>query len=442
MKQANQGMAKLSSGTRINKAADDAASLAISEKMRTQIRGLLQAQQNIQDGISLVQVADGAMGEIQELLQRARELTVQSTNDTNTDQDRQHIQAEVNQIIKEIDGISKRTQFNTLNLLNGRYNKDGDYVAVGGISDYVQYITSTGGITETYSYTDGAQTKDYASAVIDFSNIQTVDDVQKLDGKGVHYTCATCDRAFSIKFVNGNLDNSNINAYHPVMEVDISNLTDGEGIVNAIIDAAYGQANVDFNPITPNLPSTATEFVKHFSKLAADGDKLYIYDDRPENNGQNWPTSDGRGVFEPIVYGGSGPVEDLFLALVLQTGSNANENLTIWLPNVTIDQLNIVNVLVNTQNNSSNAITQLDKAVDRVSNARAIVGAYQNRLEHTYNNVSNVHENTTASESRNRDADMAKESIRLAKFQLLNQTAYTALTQTNQRMGAVLNLLR
>ena len=118
----SKSIEKLSSGLRINRAGDDAAGLAISEKMRGQIRGLKQAQRNAQDGISLIQTAEGALQEVHSILQRMRELAVQAANDTNTDKDRQEIQKEINQLIQEIDRIAENTQFNTKTLLDGNFN--------------------------------------------------------------------------------------------------------------------------------------------------------------------------------------------------------------------------------------------------------------------------------------------------------------------------------
>ena len=126
-------MQKLSSGLRINNAADDAAGLAISEKMRAQVRGLDQAAANAQDGISLIQTAEGALQETQDILQRMRELAVQSSNDTNTTEDRAEIQKEINQLTEEVDRISKDSEFNTQKLLDGTY--DGKVFHIGANTD-------------------------------------------------------------------------------------------------------------------------------------------------------------------------------------------------------------------------------------------------------------------------------------------------------------------
>lgn len=429
---------KLSSGSRINKAADDAAGLAISEKMRAQIRGLEQANRNIKDGISLVQVADSTMAEIQNLLQRVRELAVQAANDTNTDDDRKKIQSEIDQILSGINEIANQTQFNKISLLNGAYDKDGNLKNIESITNYVHNLTQTGGITDGYTING----KDYASAFVDFSNIQNADDAAHIIGKGIHFTCGTCDRAFSIKFVDYEPDNSNMEDYNRILEVDIRGLSNSTEIVNKVIETAYGEPFV-YDPENNILPPNATRFVDHFSQLAADGSILRIYDNRDYmySGREQFPTADRRGVFEPIVY--QEPTEeDLFQKLILQTGGNQGQQLLIEIPNVTIQQLGIEKVSVNTQINANNAISQIDQAINKVSTARGVLGSYQNRLEHAYNYLSNSLENITSSESRIRDADVAKEMSNLRKQQILLQSSQAMLAESSQLTQGVLNFLR
>lgn len=438
-------MEKLSSGLRINKASDDSAGLAISEKMRAQIRGLLQAQRNIQDGISLVQVAEGGMAEVHSLLQRARELSVQSANGTNTDEDRNSIQHEVTQLINQVNTIAKNTEFNGLSLLSGEYDKDGKQVALGSLDQYVQQITTTGGVTDIYTY--GAT--NYASAIIDFSNIHSANDVSNLVGKGVYYTCCTCSKAYSIKFVDGNQDTSRLNAYNPVMEVDVSTVTNGTDLVDKIIETAYGQQGFIYDPtsntglptVGTHVPSNATSFVTHFSQLAADGGKLYIYDNRPLYSTWIWPSSDGRGAFELNVYGESEEEIDMFLHLNIQAGSQSEQSIKISIPNVTVKQLNLDHLSVTSQENATVAITKVDQSISKISNARTTLGAYQNRLEHSLANASNYETNLTSAESRIRDTDVAKQMMKMTKSNILSQVSQSMLAQANQQPQAILQLL-
>ncbi|WP_158231624.1 flagellin [Sporosarcina sp. P18a] len=439
-------IAKLSSGMRINQAADDSSGLAISEKMRGQIRGLEKAKQNITDGISLIQVAEGAMGEMQSLLQRARELSVQSSNDTNTDEDRNAMQNELLQIIKEVDVISNNTEFNGIKLLAGNTAGGGSSGPSNSLADVVQSITSTGGINDTYTI-DGI---DYASAVIDFSNLNTVNDVKSLAGKGVHYTCPTCHIAYSIKFVDGNPDTTRLDSTNPVMEVDITQIENGSDLVSKVISTAYGQDDFEFIPDknssdslpdNASLPSTATAFVTHFSKLGFDGTKLYIHDDRSLYAGTKFPTTGGHGRFEPTVHGET-IEKDKVLRLNIQVGSNAGQSIILDIPNLTIKELAIENISILTRNDANAAITEIDDAISAISSARASVGTYQNRLEHTFNNVSNYELNISGAESRIRDLDMSGEITKLTNQQILLQASQAMSVQANQMTQGILQLLK
>nr|WP_106781997.1 flagellin [Lysinibacillus timonensis] len=436
----NKTLNNLSSGYQINQAADDAAGLGISEKMRAQIHGLNQAGENIQDGLSLLNTADGAIANILDPnLQRIRELAIQAANDTLTDDDRLKIQQEVDQIIKGINDIATNTEFNGMALLAGTEDGNGNNVSSDSLIQYVQQITTSGGVTDTYS-TGG---NDYASAIIDFSNITSPNDVAKLDGKGVYYTCCTCNKAYSIKFVNGNPDTSRLNAFNPVMEVDLSSITDGTDLANKILETAYGQPGFVYDPDTPNTPATATSFVDHYSQLAVDGGKLYLYDNRSlySSNSFVWPNSNGSGVFELNVYGEGEAEEDLFLHLKIQMGSNEGQNVTVSIPNVTVDKLKITPLPVNSQESANSAISKVDFAIMKASNARSTIGAYQNKFEYAYNNVKNSEENLSKAESQIRDVDMAKEMSKLQKDQILLQSSQSMLAQINQMSQGILELL-
>jgi len=250
-----KAMEKLSSGLRINRAGDDAAGLAISEKMRGQIRGLDQASRNAQDGISLIQTAEGALNETHSILQRMRELAVQSSNDTNTQTDREELQKEVTELTSEISRIANNTEFNTKTLMNG-----------------------------------------------DFSG-------------------------------------------------------------------------------------------------AANGLKFHI-------------------------------------------GANSGQNITLELSDMTATGLSVDTVDIETQTGANSAITVINNAIETVSSERAKLGATQNRLEHTINNLNVGAENLQAAESRVRDVDMAKEMMNFTKNNILNQAAQAMLAQANQQPQAVLQLLR
>ncbi|WP_018923908.1 flagellin [Salsuginibacillus kocurii] len=249
--QISSNLEKLSSGMRINRAADDAAGLAISEKMRSQIRGLDQAERNAMDGISLIQTAEGAMDEVQSMTQRIRELSVQAANDTNTEDDRGEIQKEIDQLLEEIDEISDKTEFNTRELL------------------------------------------------------------------------------------------------------------DGEG--------------------------------------------------------------------DPLKF---------------QIGPNTDQSVEVQIDEMNTDRLGINDLDVSSQDEANDAIGQLDTALQTISSDRSKLGATQNRLEHTVDNLQVTHENLTAAESRIRDADMAEEMTEFTRNNIINQSATAMLAQANQLPQGVLELLQ
>lgn len=443
----SKSMEKLSSGLRINKSGDDAAGLSISEKMRAQIRGLTIASKNCSDGISLVKTAEGGLNEMSEILQRIREISIQSSNGTYIDSDRETIQSEINELIDELESIATRTEFNTLSLLDGKYKKDGEYtdgVKKESLEKYVTGITTSGGVNDRYKH-DSTNTE-YASAIIDFSGIVSIDEISKLEGKGVNYTCCTCDKAYSIKFINGSPNSSRLDEANPVMEIDISSINNGSELADKIKETAYGQANFTYNPTYPTsspLPSTATSFVNHFSQIDSKNGVLYIYDDRSEFINSIWPDGNGFGRFDLNVYGEEDEVdEDKVLIVDIQAGSNSEQTIRLEIPNVTLKKLNLEDLLVNTQQNANIAISKADNAISRVSKSRSSLGAYQNRLEYTIANLDSSAYNLQKAESMIRDVDMSTEMVRMSKYQILLQSSQAMLAQANQMSQGVLQLLK
>ena len=430
---------KLSTGIRINSASDDAAGLAISEKMRAQIRGLEQAARNSQDGISLLQVSDGAMSEINNILNRVRELSVQAGNDSNSIEDRESIQSEIEQLLSEIDRIANETEFNNIPILNGVFGNEIN-ADKSGIAKYVQYITSTGGVTDKYQYNG----KDYASAVIDFSNLTSKDDIEKIVGQGIQYSCCSCTKMYSIKFVKGTPDVSRLNDINPVMEVDITGIANGIELVSKIKETAYGELNYIYNPEAnpPSLPLGATSFVNHFSKLASDGGKLYIYDDREYMNSSKWPSATGEGRFEIGVYGEPIPDPDTISILNILVGAEKDQIIKVKLPKVTLHSMDLKNPNISELSNldANKSIDRIDKAINYVNGERIKVGAYQNRLEHTIKNAQNSALNLQNTESKIRDADVAKEFMNYFKQDILRQSSQAMLAQTKEMNNTILNL--
>ncbi|WKA47118.1 flagellin [Geobacillus zalihae] len=359
---ASKSMEKLSSGLRINRAGDDAAGLAISEKMRGQIRGLEMASKNAQDGISLIQTAEGALNETHAILQRMRELAVQAANDTNTDADRAEIQKEINQLTDEIDRIATTTEFNTKKLLNGDLK---------GVS------AST---TSTLKFEQSSQAIGF-SAIASAAKAFTVSDTIRI--RRIDTTAAT---NFSISNALGNI----------TLTLDTT--------TGALDHATAGTlANLNLNNFEVGQTLTITI-----------------------TGGEAKQTTDK--------------------ALRFQIGANTAQEMSVDINDMSAQALKIKNgttyLDVSTQFGAEASIAQLDVAIEKVSAERSKLGAFQNRLEHTINNLGTSAENLTAAESRIRDVDMAKEMMEFTKNNILSQAAQAMLAQANQQPQGVLQLLR
>ncbi len=429
----SKSLEKLSSGLRINRAGDDAAGLAISEKMRGQIRGLDQASRNAQDGISLIQTAEGALQETHSILQRMRELAVQSANDTNTLDDRKEIQKEIDQLKAEIDRISETTEFNTQKLLNGSMGAVGTSSTPANVS--VQSVT--GLKIGDYDVTvDTAATKASAAA-------------------GTQSFAAAVAVVGHDLTINGTkIDFSGLGA--------TSTLTEVLAVINS------------YTEITGVAASASTNFVKldqvNFgsdAKLVIGGDEAGLYGGTVTAGVDAVATfTDGEGVSQQvtgmgqevnyrsasfIAAGTAGSTATITVTsngASLQIGANKdqsmlvdmNEMSTATLGDATVGFIKDLNV--QSQSGASKAISTIDKALSMVSAERSKLGAFQNRLEHTINNLGTTSENLTASESRIRDVDMAQEMMAYTKNNILTQAATAMLAQANQQPQGVLQLLQ
>ena len=237
------------SGDTRKRPADDAAGLAISEKMRKQIRGLTQASRNAQDGISMVQIADGALAEVQDMLLRGTELSVKAANGTLSDDDRSYIQNEMAELKKEIDSVSKKTKFNEIYVLKGNgypVTKDPDTITITGSMPGWAVMSSTTKLDGTYKknqefkYQENGQDKtdtitiDHASASIDFSAF-TPDKLQDLIGNGFYTTCCTCTNHYSIKFTDDTASSMETSGEHYIYNIGIKVVTTAEELMERII---------------------------------------------------------------------------------------------------------------------------------------------------------------------------------------------------------------
>lgn len=378
----SKNIEKLSSGMRINRAGDDAAGLAISEKMRGQIRGLDQASRNAQDGISLIQTAEGALNETHSILQRMRELANQSANGTNTETDRGEIQKEINSLTSEINRIGNTTEFNTQKLLNGDKNGAGSAKvdAVAGV---------------------------FKAGVVDPTAAFTID--------GVTIAAGSADLAALVTSINGD---ATLGAKYTVAE--------GTGAdVGKLILTQKAGAEADHTPTIGGgtLLETVTKGVAAKAAVVADDAKSMKFQiGANQNQSLTLDVADMRASALGITTAGTSD------KLAVTDGTN----------NTTTEQA----LDVTTHEDAANAITKIQSAIDKVSGERAKLGANQNRLEHTINNLGTSSENLTAAESRIRDVDMAKEMMSQTKNNILAQAAQAMLAQANQQPQGVLQLLR
>ena len=542
----SKSIEKLSSGLRINRAGDDAAGLAISEKMRGQIRGLDQAARNSQDAISLIQTAEGALNETHSILQRMRELGVQASNDTNTTTDREEIQKEINQLTSEINRIGNATEFNTQKLLNGDKSSTSLTGATGSktvatsgeyASAFALGVTWTGQTGDTPKIMSGTDSDEiaFAGSVGDFD----WDDVDTGTAATITITKDGTDLLVDISATDGDGDTLTVNAdklaydataktynYNAngvtfsVSEAEFDKWTDSADITIDL--ATYDVAAAGSIDLTGETVKTKSDFTSHniagatnvygsfTAEITVDStDAGYIegvagikitaaaLDTAGDYTVELLDKDGATLVSEQVVsaaalttidYNQNGisftfDVQDsqdfeitkMFdvtttkntkdNSLNFQIGANENQSMSLSISDMRAGALGITgtgtsfssanNVTNGTNNtsvekaldvttsaNATNAVTVIDSAIKNVSAERSKLGAYQNRLEHTINNLQTSSENLTAAESRIRDVDMAKEMMEQTKNSILAQAAQAMLAQANQQPQGVLQLLR
>ena len=452
---------KLSSGYRINRAADDAAGLTISEKMRKQIRGLDQASTNAQDGVSSVQTAEGALTEVHSMLQRMNELATQAANGTNSkDSDRQAIQDEIDQLTTEIDRVSETTKFNETYLLKGDkgatknvYMNGHDAGLKGTLTDSAKSATF---VMDTLSegdkitiagkeYKIGSSTTD-ATNLIDKADKEltaagagSTKDVE-IDGKKYTLTFKTGGNTIAdaegnavadLNTLKGKVKEGSSVGYDgktlTVMNDKLGGGTDGK--------TADGIDDDDSSIITA---ARAKDLIK--AELTAANNIGTVDEKATVEDGVD---ADGKTTFE--IHKGYATVANT-LSFNLHVGADADMTNKI---NVEIDSMDSaslgikgLSIMDDSGNAATYAVDAISDAISKVSSQRSSLGAVQNRLEHTINNLDNVVENTTTAESRIRDTDMASEMVNYSKNNILAQAGQSMLAQANQSTQGVLSLLQ
>ena len=417
---------KLSSGYKINRAADDAAGLSISEKMRKQIRGLTQASLNAQDGISAVQTAEGALTEVHDMLQRMNELAVKAANGTNSEDDRQYIQDEVDQLVEEIDRVSTTTKFNETYLLKGdttaTYNKtlkaksagfEGTWAGLGtGTATFTMKELKAGDEVTVAGTRYGVAAADADEALkaagIDIASLSKG---AKIEINGTTYTIADTTNADKNELAAGEVANK---------------LTADK--VNTINGKKYAVGDVEGYKAASDLYALIGNEIAKASSIGTDAAATVT------NNDNEFTVTEGTVAVNKAVN----------LDLHVGADSYTSNKISMDIDAMSAKGLGINGIQVDGDDgqNGTYAVDSIKEAIQMVSTQRSALGAIQNRLDHTINNLDNVVENTTSAESQIRDTDMATEMVKYSNNQILAQAGQAMLAQSNQANQGVLSLLQ
>lgn len=389
----SKAIEKLSSGLRINRAGDDAAGLSISEKMRGQIRGLNQASKNSQDGVSLIQTAEGALTETHSIIQRMRELAVQASNGTNQDEDRAQITKEFEQLQSEITRIASDTEFNKQKLINGDLND----------------VAKTGITAASVSTAKGSAFDldvSVAQLKISISERTTL----SVDAKNVSLS----DKNDALSTKQKTLDT--LQAKYDKGGLPASSMGD--------VAASIGELQTSIAEFKVSI----TEYKVSIQQLGVSISQM--------NDTIQTKLDNKKAVLDEVMDQDSG--------IVFQVGANQDQTIGLAIGDMRAEALGIDKTTINVNDSASAkaAITRLDVAITRVSDQRATLGAVQNRLEHTIASTDNTSENLQAAESRIRDVDMANEMMNYTKNNILSQAAQSMLAQANSAPNNVLQLLQ
>ena len=459
---------KLSSGYKINRAADDAAGLSISEKMRKQIRGLDQASTNAEDGISAVQTAEGALTEVHSMLQRMNELAVQAANGTNSENDRQSIQNEIDQLTTEIDRVAETTKFNETYLLKGNGKTATNIISakdagiagtLTGVGTGKATFTMTalrhgdkiniGSKGYTIGITVGANTAEYFKKLVSKTLDGKVGSIVTVNGAEyiIQDEDSTTDptKVSSDKLANMIKDGDTVIIGTQTYVTMIDNDKDGVGDNDASIisaDKAYKLIQDELRKASSIGADPGSAFQPTVA-AAMDGDKNAI------TSGVDGSAyfSEAKGITQVSFTITEGKVETTQgLQVGLHVGADADgaNKITFSIDTMSAAGLGIANISVvdDSGARATYAIDAIAEALQRVSDQRSTLGAIQNRLEHTIANLDNVVENTTAAESQIRDTDMAEAMVEYSKNNILQQAGQSMLAQANQATQGVLSLLQ
>ena len=468
---------KLSSGYKINRAADDAAGLAISEKMRKQIRGLTQASANAQDGISAVQTAEGALTEVHDMLQRMNELAVKAANGTNSESDRKAIQQEIDQLTTEIDRVAETTKFNETYLLKGDSS-----VARGTSFSYKNFGTSSAGSATFTADTVTGVAITFAASTVNGENMADQNALLKaLRDSGISITAnSVWDDSLSTAAAGTTTYAASLNgeagAKYDITQTSLTSAGATFTVYNkagvtlgTVTVGGYNKtatANTDYtNTVVFNATKvTASEsasvsaayYDKDGNKIAANDLDNYFtvaYSGKSATQGNVFSLATAPKVYDAVgnvtkldsaeIAHARDKVGDLTVGLHVGADATSNNQITLNLKSMSAKGLGVNGLRMDgtDDSNALDAIEKIKAAITKVSAQRSELGAVQNRLEHTINNLDNVVENTTSAESQIRDTDMASEMVKYSNNNILSQAGQAMLAQANQSNQGVLSLL-
>ena len=399
--------------------------------MRKQIRGLSQASSNAQDGISCVQTAEGALTEVHSMLQRMNELAVQAGNGTMSEDDRQNIQDEIDQLTSEIDRVSETTKFNETYLLkgNGTETRQKEVAATAMTATYKTPVTSTVALTATNApttwYAKGSATALTADQILERLEVDANGNVAIKDGMEMYsgaanttdqYGAQTKDKIVALTTVKQSYGVASTALYADaqgtteVKDEDLKNYFNEDGTVKQSLYKKTTGANATFKEI-------GAEQIANYVTVTAAKDKTTV-------------------EYEAV--------KDLVLSFQVGADTTANNKISVSMQSMSAESIGVkgISVTGDDSTNADAAVDTIGEAIKKVSSQRSALGAVQNRLEHTIANLDNIVENTTAAESAIRDTDMAEEMVAYSKNSILTQAGQSMLAQANQSNQGVLSLLQ
>ena len=449
----NRSFERLSSGMRINSAKDDAAGLAISNRMTSQVRGLNQAVRNSNDGISLAQTAEGALDETGSILQRMRELAVQAANDTNTTADRQNLQDEIDQLVTELDRIGNNTTFNNQNILDGSFI--GMRIHAGSNSHQTVDLnigdarsTALGRQSRNLGATAGTQAIAANDVVINNVSIRATNAVDDT----VSTTLSTSSAVSKAAAIN---DSSEFTGVRAIVNasVDSGNADVAGGVLDATnFITINGQDITGFTVAADDADNTLVDAINSYA------DSTGVTASLDDSNNVVLTANDGRNI--EVTATGAGAARTGIAAgvtmgtVTLQSEENIDLTLTAAGSSAIGFGAGAGNVVlgvnsdhatsavnITSRDGANTAIDILDVAIDQVSKQRSGLGAFMNRMESSINNMQATSENLSAARSRIQDADFATETAQMTRNQILQQASTSILAQANQGPNIALNLL-